>query len=347
MSKFQGNLSNSNKIARALNIIEPIRSKSSSLETDRLKAESPNKAKAVRLLEREENQAKKSRLESLLCHQFIGKFGTKMPQSAINSFITARVHVFVSSYDSVRDTEPYLDDLEKEIRAKTNELKQEIRIVKNSARSENPDQLHFSGMNSGRFDKTSENLKTIKELAGSEGAKGNQQFSIINALMKIDEEEEKKKEQRDRISKQHQFKQGLDQQLSHQEQLKQQKERERNQQLENVRREQEKLEMEKQLNRHKKEEMFVRERESRLSQIEEVRMAKEKEKRMKIMAEQVEMERAKEFENDEVVKKLKQKEKQKQAQEQLLMENERNKELKHQQLLEKQAYEKKLTEEYE
>lgn len=336
------------KITKAINLIEPLRSKTASEPPT---PSNPTKRHAMKLLEREEQNAKKSRLESLLTHQYIGKFGTKAPQSAINSYITARIHQFVSSYDNIHDTEADLPSLEEEIAQRTHELKHEIRQAKESSRSSaqasrstsfkegNPDSNQANTMNMG--------MKTLRDLAHSDNPKVNSQWPIINALLKIDEEEQKQQEVRQKLMKQEKFKQILDEQLSYQEKEKQRKELERLELRRLADIEAENAKNDKILTKQKLDDSLRKEREIRLIQIEENKFLKEKEKQMKIYAEKLEMERAKQLAKEEEDYKQQLKLKQKHQQDLLLLENEKNKELKQKQLLERQAYEKKLNDEYE
>jgi hypothetical protein len=339
------------KIAKAIPLLDhssaPLRSKSAAVPAT---ASSPNKSRALKLLEKEELTAKKSRLESLLSHQFVGKYGTKSTNSAINAFINSRIHSFVSGYNNIQETEPHLPELEKEIAAQTEEMKKDIKQAKSSRNSRGGDNRDdsLSGVTGNNSQYTTEGgLKTLRDLTITSNPRVNGQWPIINALMKIDEEEAKQREIRAKQAKQQRFKEDLEKQISDHETLQKKKVQEKQESLYLARKEADEAEREKQRIRQAKEEFFAKEKQLKLQQIEEIKNAKDKEKQMKIFAEKLEMEKAKKLAEEEDQKKHFLKEKQKRQQDLLLLENEKNKELKHQQLLEKQAYEKKLTEEYE
>ena len=81
---------------------------------------------AQQLLEREEANARRSRMNSLLTQQFIGKYGSKAPTSRINSFIKATVHDFLHAYSDMNTAESMIDQLEGQIREITENMKGEV-----------------------------------------------------------------------------------------------------------------------------------------------------------------------------------------------------------------------------
>lgn len=78
---------------------------------------------ALQLLHKEEQNATKSRMESLLIQQYTNKFGTKQTNSAVNSYIRSAIREFLDSLVNVQHAQNKLDELEKTLKAGVENLK--------------------------------------------------------------------------------------------------------------------------------------------------------------------------------------------------------------------------------
>lgn len=307
---------------------------------------------ALLLLEREEKNAKKGRLESLLLHQYLSKYGLRPSAgneevvNAINDTIKRSIREFIESYVNVHDAEPNIPVLESEISEKTRKLKDQYKEEKRQRKLMEERKAQQEQSNAERLRLEGEANKSLKDKKALEEFKTNQ-WPLINALMTVTEEEKKRQEQKEFLEKQKKFKQALDEQLSFQQRQEELTRREKEEQLEKMKSIQQQHENDVLLKKKIHEEHLKREREIRLSQIEERQRQKEIERQMRIQYEKNEMARAKRLAEEEEENRRLQKEAQKEAQDRLILENEQNKAIKLQQLREKQAYEKKLQVEYE
>lgn len=147
---------------------------------------SPHKKKAQSILKRQELIAQKSRLESLLTHQFIGKYGSKNPQSKLNVLITSVVKEYVQENDSIQADK--LVALEAKLSSLTQKIKDSV-ITEKAVRSRearSSEEADSSHANSGK------GKVTLPDIKGSIDPK---QWSVLNAAMAVyDEEVEQKKQ---------------------------------------------------------------------------------------------------------------------------------------------------------
>jgi len=304
---------------------------------------------ALKILEREEQIAKRSRIETLLVHQYITKYGTKVPQSAINSFIKAKIHSYVSSIDDIAKIDSSLGPLEQEIRDHTNRLRLEMKEskVSNHDISQYQQDLQATNgrVNSGGNRLANSGLQTLRELKNSTDPSN--QLTLLNAILSVDEEEKKRQEKQTVVAKQMKFRNDLEEQMYAHQKAQNANQTAKQTQLQFVQAEQSQYEQEQERLRYEKLEKQRQERELRGSQVEERKAQRERERLLRIAEEKAEMARAKRMAELEEEKKQKLKEQQKERQEALLLENERNKQLKQQELQAKYAYEKKLNEDYE
>jgi lipopolysaccharide export system protein LptC len=97
----------------------------------------------------------------------------------------------------------------------------------------------------------------------------------------------------------------------------------------------------------KKETMFAHERQIRLEQIEQRKQEKEMERQRRIANEQADMARARQLAQEEEDRKMNRKLEEKRAQDRILEENERNKQLRLQERMKQREYEGKLNRDYE
>lgn len=113
-------------LSAGMALLEPVKHKNL-LDAGHLNKTQRN---ALSLLQREDENDKKGRLESLLHHQFIDKYGVKQAHSEVNSAIRECIREFVGSFVNARDAEPAIPQLEAEIRSKTDAMKNAIRDAK-------------------------------------------------------------------------------------------------------------------------------------------------------------------------------------------------------------------------
>jgi hypothetical protein len=326
---------------------QQLRSKSAGRTLSPSELKNPTQRNALKILEREEQNAKKNRIETLLTHQFLSKYGTKAAQSAINSFIKAKIHSFVNSYADISQAESDLEKLEVEIRNQTNNIRMEMKeskVTRSDISSYQQEQGNNRNDNSGNRLMNS-GLQTLRELR--ESSNPNNQLTLLNAILSVNEEEKKRQDKQAMIAKQMKFKNDLDEQLLAQQRAQVAKESEKVTQLSRIQQEQNAYEQEQMTLKLEKHEKAKLEREVRAQQIEERKLERERERLLRIAEEKAEMVRAKKLAELEEEKKLQFKEKQKMQQEILFMENEKNKEIKQRELQQKFAYEKKLNEDYE
>jgi hypothetical protein len=300
---------------------------------------------ALQVLQREERNAKLSRLEALLVQQFTGKYGSKQQHSAINTAIQQSIHDFLESFVNVADAERQLDVLERTIRTLTESLKDQMREdrkARQEVESSRDNNMHSGSSHLRDADKgtrsVQDRVKSLKQV----------EWPLVTAVMSTVTEEELKQKQKQEINAQRmQFRNRLDEQIQVKQQRKEESDREKSKALQTIRTELEELEHEQTMARYSKEERFRKEREMRLNQIAVNKAAKDREREQRIVYEQYEMARAKLLANEEEDAKQLIRDKQRQAQEQLLLDNEENKRLREQAQREKFAYEKRLTEEFE
>lgn len=299
---------------------------------------------ALMLLEREETNGKRSRLISLLEHQFVAKYGSKGQKSHINSFIKDTIVDFIDRYVNINDAERHISELESEVRDGAKRLRDELRGTMMQTRQEAAAAKDRSNPS------TALSLSQMKDAGRTaprlEDFSGNQ-WPVINALLTVTEEEQKRKEMQDRMKKKLNFRSALDEQLDHHKQIQEQQRLEKEKILNMLSEVQRVEQMEEDEKRKDREMRLHAERELRMQQIEEQKQRREIERQRKINDERVEMARAKRLAEEEEARKVEAKRKQKEEQERLLQENEYNRQIKAAVLKEKQEYEKRLAEEYE
>ena len=110
---------------------------------------------------------------------------------------------------------------------------------------------------------------------------------------------------------------------------------------------QDQLKQEQQELQHKKEIMFSEERQIRLEQIEQRKLQRDAERQQRIVAEQADMARARRLAEEDEERKQRKKETEKKAQDMVLVDNERNKLLRAEELRKQREYENMLNRQYE
>ena len=162
---------------------------------------------ALQLLQREEQNARRSRMESLLTQQFIGKYGSKQPSSRINSFIKATVVDFINSYDNMAVAESMVESLEAQVREITANMKKDINQVRKESRqnteleklrqAKEQVEARKRGSRSGSFKGSSGNGNHgVEALSLNQNGDLEPSWAVLNAIRATEaekKEEEKKK----------------------------------------------------------------------------------------------------------------------------------------------------------
>ena len=305
---------------------------------------------AFSLLQREEQNAKKSRLESLLTQQFIGKYGSKQSNSPINSFIKSTVTDFVYSYASVAIAESMIESLESQIREITASMRQKLQVARKERATE-------AAQASSSFSSSSSSSSSSSMQAGN-GARGRDDprqrepvpdpsWALLNAVLAQEAEEKERQKAQSAEQAKLKFRVELDKQRASVAQRETQVEAEKASAFEMVKRAKEQYELDQARVREKKERVFVVEREMRLKQIEENKARAEQERQIKILQEKVDMARARRMQEEELELARLKKEEQKRAQDRLVEENEANKAIKSEMVQKQWEAEKRMNKEYE
>lgn len=298
------------------------------------KSSQPNKMKAKLLLDKEEINTKKSRLECLLSQQYIAKYGSKQPNSQLNNQIKSLIHEKLMRTDDFQSPR-FLSQLENDISDYSNEYKQQVIEQKQSAR-----------LSSRQNSLPTSSLPTDPQASSSSTLVNPNQWSVLNTIQLVNADEEARKAKQQNQLKKLQFRNELDEQLESRQRL---KEREKIEKLK-LKNETEKLyhEVEQEKDRVKRSQYLRHQQDRELIryQIEERKLMKEIEREESIRQDQLEMRRAQERVAEEEEMKYQKKLKEKEQQEQLRLENERVKEKKKYDQLKQYEEEKRLEEEY-
>eukprot|EP01036_Dinobryon_divergens_P026982 gene26982-35687_t len=293
---------------------------------------------ALQILNKEEINAKRNRLECLLLQQLQAKYGNaNIP--GVNEFIKSAVRDFVASHDNILAAEAMVGDLESTVRNGTAKIKDDQKSKKTAQQAEEQRQLE----NSRNISRT---LSAGNRRGNDKNIEGNQ-WPVINAILAISDEQIKQKEAREAEEKKLRFQEELRKQIQSNKSKLLEQQREKQMTLEKNKVELANYEMEKQQEEHKKELNFRNERSMRLGQIQERKEVREYERQQRIAIEQLEMARARRMAMEEEEAKRNRKEEQKRQQDLLFVENEKNKAVKQDLLRIQQEYEKKLNREYE
>lgn len=301
---------------------------------------------AFSLLQREEQNAKKSRLESLLTQQFIGKYGTKQPSSSINNFIKSTVTDFVYAYENVKVAETMIESLESQIREITANMRNKI-VTSRQEKQQSSDSGNV-GNNARRGSKQDgSNPSSYSQSGAKQPTDVDPSWALLNAVLAQEAEDKERSKRELSEAAKIKFRTELDKQRASVQQRQAVIEAEKVSAFEMVKRAKDSHEADQLRIREKKEKIFVVERELRLKQIADNQLIREKEKQLKIMQEKMDMARSRRLaEEEQELIRLK-KDEQKKAQDQLVVENEHNKAIKAEALKQQWLYEAKLNKDYE
>jgi hypothetical protein len=304
---------------------------------------------AQQLLEREEANARRSRMNSLLTQQFIGKYGSKAPTSRINSFIKATVHDFLHAYSDMNTAESMIDQLEGQIREITENMKGEVNKQRADSRQAQARAAQLKAEQIKAQARESSNQGSRRPSSGFNSAQGEIEpsWAVLNAVMAAEAEVKEQKKQRDAHSRAEKYKLELDKQRDFLRANDNRGEADKRAQHElNL-----KVAAEHEADMQNKAQALLlhkaQERSMREVQIEENKMLRERERKMKIMAEKADMARSRRLAQAEAEAVEAKRERGRLAVEKVKEENEANKRLKVIAQQKQWDYEAKLNKDYE
>lgn len=301
---------------------------------------SPTQRRAKAILNREKQIEKSSRLFILLNQQYIGKYGSKHPNSNLNDTITQYVRSFLDHNGS--PTNDQLVELEEEIA----QVSRNFRAAVHARSEERTRQAESVIEEQRQAAKEAMREERARSSGPKLGADDIAKWSVINSLQLLDFESKQAEEKRKAEKKTADFRQALAKQVEFQEtrakELEDEK-RQRAQELERLARE---LAEEERRKKEKQAQRFLHDRDIIMSQIEERKRVKEAEKAEEVAREQREMARARRLAEQEQIERAEEKRKQKEANDRLVLETERDKQRKAELLRRQQEDEKRMQEEY-
>jgi len=309
---------------------------------------------ALKLLEREEENARRSRMLSLLTQQFIGKYGSKAPSSRINQFIKATLSDFLNSYSNMTVAESMIDSMEMQIKDITDKMKSEINQVRSDSRQEQALirqqeqlKLRLAQQNKAQASNGSRQPSVGEVTLDAAGMPVEPSWAMLNAISAAEAEVKEKEKMAKKERAAQQYKRDLDAQRD--------SVRNSNNRDEQDKREQHAINLKikadferDQQERQRTAVLFkAQEREMRMTQIEYNEMLRTKEKQMKILAEQGDMARSRRLAQAEADAAQSKRTEASAAVEKVKAENEENKRLKAIAKQKQWEYEAKLNKDYE
>lgn len=302
----------------------------------------PKLKRAKEILEREQNKAKKSRLECVLVQQYVAKYGSKNATSRLNGIIKTYVHNYL---DSCSDelSNAALDTLEKKVRELAAEAKSEINTERSEKRGKSSEQRKLE-----RIEKASMSMDSSQNFSRSAGSGVDlNNWSAVNTMLALKDKERAEADLRKAAEKKLRFKAVLDEQLKAQEARKieavEQKQRDLQYAIADVE-DFKQEEAKKYQNAHSQ---VHHQRMLQMQQIEDNKKRLQREREERIAQEKRDMARAKRLAEDEQRLVMEKKEWVRINNERMKEENERNKLLKAQAKREQDEYEMKLNADYE
>lgn len=195
--------------------------------TKRVKSESelssPQQKRLYNLLQREELNAKRSRVGHVLVQQYTKKYGTQTPSSSINTYIKSVVKEALLNTNDVQLSEAMLDSLESSIRATVETLKSET-LPSIAATGSHDFIYQESDATSKPEESLSERIERRVSSGGPRTAADSSllpainddfdpnQWSVMNAFLALNDEDKTVREKEVIKTKMSDFKKGLDNQ---------------------------------------------------------------------------------------------------------------------------------------
>ncbi len=308
---------------------------------------------ALKLLEREEENARRSRMLSLLTQQYIGKYGSKAPTSRINAFIKATVSDFLNSYSNMTVAESMLESLESQIREITDHMKNDINKQRTDSRQEQlllkqQEQLQLKLAQQQKNQGGSGSRRNSESNLGV-NANGSLEptWAMLNAISAAEAEMKEAKQKELSIQRAKKYKNDLDSQKNALQSISNRDDIDKREQHEINLRVAAEYEKDLQEKANAKKLKGAKEREMRMAQIEYNDKLRQKERQMKIMAEQADMARSRRLAEAEAEAAQAKKDASALAMEKVKAENEENKRLKEIAKQKQWDYEAKLNKDYE
>jgi hypothetical protein len=188
------------------------------------KLHSPQEKLSYKILQREEINAKKYRLEQVLVQQYTSKYAFKPFVSKINVFIKTAVKDLLSQSDDALITEDMLETLESEIREFSNNIKRDIQLNKiaDSSKQRIQEQKISKATTETSFVDASTSVSSVFDMdisnkdrpaiitpEHSQQQKIDQnRWSVVSAILALDDEEQKLKERNLLLSRNTKYKDG-------------------------------------------------------------------------------------------------------------------------------------------
>jgi len=309
---------------------------------------------ALKLLEREEENARRSRMLSLLTQQFIGKYGSKAPSSRINQFIKATLSDFLNSYSNMTVAESMIESMESQIKEITDKMKNEINQVRSDSRQEQALQrqqeqlkLKLIAQNKAQANNSSRRPSVGEVKLDAAGMTVEPSWAMLNAIAAAEAEAKEREKQVKKERAAQQYKRDLDAQRDARCSI--------NNRHDQDKREQHAINLKIKADFERDQEEKARkavifkaqEREMRTTQIEYNETLRAKEKQLKILAEQGDMARSRRLAQAEAEAVQSKKEMAALAVERVKAENEENKRLKAVAKQKQWEHEAKLNQDYE
>lgn len=173
---------------------------------------------SFKLLKREEINSKKSRVEYVLVQQYTTKYGTRASNSRINDFIKTAVNDVLQQSENAQISDKMMDSLEMDIRDYLEMIKGESLQRALSAASKVDEQTHdyLTESNGGRstapekaiIRKDSNRKSKTVRIAAEHPEVDTNHWSVVSAILAIDDDEQKSKELNVMMSKKNMFKNG-------------------------------------------------------------------------------------------------------------------------------------------
>eukprot|EP00603_Paraphysomonas_imperforata_P002022 CAMPEP_0114427420 /NCGR_PEP_ID=MMETSP0103-20121206/8339_1 /TAXON_ID=37642 ORGANISM="Paraphysomonas imperforata, Strain PA2" /NCGR_SAMPLE_ID=MMETSP0103 /ASSEMBLY_ACC=CAM_ASM_000201 /LENGTH=505 /DNA_ID=CAMNT_0001596481 /DNA_START=125 /DNA_END=1642 /DNA_ORIENTATION=+ len=300
--------------------------------------------KAREMLNKEKMNTTKSRLECLLVQQFQTKYGSRQPNTQLNNLIKNTVHKFVDAHDDVSTNPNLVQALENQIKDQTEKYKADV-VKRNEQSARAQESLQLSSKQKNSSVQSMDNRHKL-QTPPAEYAIDPHQWAVINAIQAASVEEAAEKERAAADKKKAIFRNQLDEQLSQVEQRKQiafEEKRKIRLETEQMKRT---VELEQERADKIKRQQFERDRDMIVHQMDDRRARKEHEREQSILQDKIDMRRAQARAKEEEDLKLMKKMKQKASQEQLRIQNEKDKESKMAELQKLRLLDLKKEEEY-
>mmetsp|Transcript_26767 Transcript_26767/g.25634 ORF Transcript_26767/g.25634 Transcript_26767/m.25634 type:complete len:551 (-) Transcript_26767:20-1672(-) len=321
---------------------------------------SPSDKHSFKLLQREEINAKKSRIGHVLTQQYVTKYGSKASISKINSFIKSAVKELLREMDGLEINEKVLSRLESDIKNHAEEIKNGIRdntIV--SLQTQDAPYINTALLIPEEKpispDKLSSKTTVLdRDIAPSplpEAAEkhtvDSNQWSVVSAMLALTDEEQRLKESRLLQSRKNKFKNELDKQSSQRKAKELEVQMEKQRMVDQSRSSVSRFEEEIRQTQILREEKAKQVKTLRLAQMAESKEKRAQDKYRVDAQDQLDVALARKLTIEEEDRKQVHREQRRRAFDAIREEDERNKSLKEEKISTQKEYESKQTRDYE